>query len=269
MTRAIGIDFISVLGLPPVEFVKLAAELGCPHISIALAPFTANPHQYPLWSLREDATLRRDFAAALRGHNVSLSLGEGFLLRPGTDIRNAAADMDMMRDLGVPIVNTVCLEPDHARAIDQLAAFAALAQERGMKATLEMMPFLPLGSLAEAAAAIGEVGNANLGLLLDAMHIFRSGANAADIEQFDSKTIFYAQLCDVPLVSKYASYGEEARDNRLPPGKGELPLRDFIAALPPDLPLGLEIPMLDAAKSGIGPRERLSPAIAATRALMT
>jgi sugar phosphate isomerase/epimerase len=268
MTRTIGIDFISVLGLPPVEFVTLAAELGCPQISIAPAPFTANPHQYPLWSLREDATLRRDFAAALRHHNVTISLGEGFLLRPGADIRDAAADMDMMRKLGVPIVNAVCLEPEHARAIDQLGAFAALAQEHGMKATLEMMPFMPLGSLAEAAAAISEVGNENLGLLLDAMHIFRSGATTADIGKLDPKTIFYAQLCDVPLVSKYASYGEEARDNRLPPGKGELPLRDFISALPPHLSLGLEIPMLEAANAGIGPRERLAPAIAATRALM-
>jgi sugar phosphate isomerase/epimerase len=80
--RAIGIDFISVLGLPPVEFVKLAAELGCQHISIAPAPFTANPHNFPSWSLRDDKTLRHELIAALRDNNITLSLGEGFLIRP-------------------------------------------------------------------------------------------------------------------------------------------------------------------------------------------
>jgi sugar phosphate isomerase/epimerase len=265
--RAIGIDFISVFGQPPVEFVKLAADLGCQHISIAPAPFTANPHNYPLWSLREDKTLRQELAASLRDNNITLSLGEGFLLRPGTDIAAAAADMDLLQELGAPIVNIVCLEPDHPRAIAELASFAELAGARGMKATLEMMPFMPLGSLAQAAAAINETGSKNLGLLLDSMHIFRSGATVADIAALDPATIFYAQLCDVPLVSKYASYGEEARDNRLPPGQGELPLREFIAALPPHLMLGQEIPMLDAAQSGLGPRERLAPAVQATRAL--
>jgi sugar phosphate isomerase/epimerase len=174
-----------------------------------------------------------------------------------------------MQELGVPIVNAVCLEPDHARAIAELASFADLAAARGLKATLEMMPGLPLGSLAQAAAAVAETGRKNLGLLLDSMHIFRSGATVEDITALNPETIFYVQLCDVPLVSKYASYGEEARDNRLPPGEGELPLAEFIAALPPDLMLGLEVPMLAAAQSGLDARERLTPAVAATRALIS
>lgn len=268
MTRAIGIDFISVFGLPPVDFAALAAKLGCRHISIALAPFTANPHNYPLWSLREDASLRSIFADSLQQHNVTISLGEGFLIRPGADIRDTAADMDIMRGLGIPIVNTVCLEPDEARAFDQLAAFAELAAQNGMRATLEMMPTLPLGNLAAASAAIAKIGHPNLGLLLDSMHVFRSGATRADLAALDPARIFYAQLCDAPSISKHASYGQEARDHRLPPGAGELPLQDFIAALPPNLLLGLEIPMLSEAESGIGPEQRLARCIAATSALL-
>ncbi len=265
--RDIGIDFISTFGLPPVELAQLAARLGVRHISIALAPFTANPYNFPLWSLREDAALRRDFSKTLGDAGISISLGEGFLLRPGADIRAAAADMAIMSDLGIPIVNAVCLEPDRARTLDQLNAFAELAGAEGMRATLEMMPGLPLGTLASAAAAVAEVQNPSLGLLLDSMHVFRSGATIADIETLDPAAIFYAQLCDVPLVSKYSSYGEEARDNRLAPGDGELPLRDFIAALPPGLMLGLEVPMLAAAQSGADREQTLARCVAATRAL--
>ena len=36
MARSIGIEFISVLGLPPVEFVHLAAGLGCDHVGTSL-----------------------------------------------------------------------------------------------------------------------------------------------------------------------------------------------------------------------------------------
>lgn len=266
--RAVGIDFISVFGLNPVKYAGLAATLGCQHISIALAPFTANPYNEPLWSLRDDVALRRDFIAALRDTGITVSLGEGFLLRPGADIRDAAADMAILRELGAPIANIVCLEPDHARAIDQLAAFADLAGTEGMRATLEMMPGLPLGSLSTAVAAIAEVQKSNLGLLLDSMHVFRSGAAIADIEKLDPAMIFYAQLCDVPLVSKLASYGEEARDNRLPPGDGELPLREFIATLPPGLMLGLEVPMLAAAQSGTSLEQSLRRCVDATRKLL-
>jgi hypothetical protein len=35
-TERLGIEFLSVFGLPPVEFVNLAADLGCRYISTGL-----------------------------------------------------------------------------------------------------------------------------------------------------------------------------------------------------------------------------------------
>jgi sugar phosphate isomerase/epimerase len=268
VTRAVGIDFISFMGLPPVQSVALAAELGCQHISIALAPMPGNPPRYPQWSLREDAGLRRELIAAQRDYGVAISLGEGYLVWPGTDIREAAADMELMRELGIPIANIVAVDPEWNRSIDQLAAFAEMATASGLQATLEMMPGMLIGDLDKAVAAIKEAGKPNLRLLLDSMHVFRSGASAADVAKLDPELIGYVQLCDVPLVSKYESYGEEARFERLPPGEGELPLADFIKALPPHLMLGLEIPMRAKAEAGLTPAEVLAPAVAAARALL-
>lgn len=268
MTRAIGIDFISFMGLPPVQSIALAAELGCRQVSIALAPMQGNPPRYPQWSLREDAALRRDVIAAQRDYGVTISLGEGFLVRPGSDIRDTAADLGIMRELGIPIANIVAIEPDWNRTIGQLAVFAEMAAANGLQATLEMMPGMLLGTIEKAVAAIKEAGKPNLRLLLDSMHVFRSGATAADIENLDPALIGYVQLCDVPLVSKYQSYGEEARFERLAPGEGELPLADFIKALPAKFALGLELPMRAKALAGISLREALAPAVAATRALL-
>jgi sugar phosphate isomerase/epimerase len=267
-THRIGIEFISVFGLPPVEFIDLAADLGCRHIGMSLAPMPSNPHNYPLWSLREDAQLRRDMVVAMRHTGVSISLGEGFLIMPGVDIANAAADLDVMRELEAPVVNILSLEPDLKRGFDQCALFAAMAHARGLGATLEFVPGLPIGTLSSALAAVHHVGQPHFRLLIDAMHVFRSGSKVADVAAIESNLIGYLQLCDVPRVSKYANYADEARYERLPPGEGELPLRELLSALPRDLIVGLEVPMLGQAKAGLSPYDRLSGCVAATRELL-
>ena len=86
MSRAgigrLGIEQLSVFGLPPVDFVKLAADLGCGCISIGLTGFGYNPHAYPAFSLRDDVGMRRELMAAMRDRGVAISLGEGCIIRP-------------------------------------------------------------------------------------------------------------------------------------------------------------------------------------------
>ena len=62
----LAIEFICVFGMPPVEFIELAAELDCPRIGLAPAPIVTLPGLYEAWDLRTDAVLRRDTAKALK-----------------------------------------------------------------------------------------------------------------------------------------------------------------------------------------------------------
>jgi sugar phosphate isomerase/epimerase len=263
----VAIEFISVLGLPPVEFIRLAAELGCPRIGMAPEPI-ARSAMYPTWSLRNDPLLRREVIAALRDHGVSISLGEGFLLFPGRDIRDTSPDVDLMRELGARQVNLVALDSDLPRAFDQCAVFAELAAARGLGATLEFMPGLPIGDLERGLAAVRHVGRPDFRLLIDAMHFFRSNSSVAALAALGSDVIGYAQLCDVPRIPGDVSYADEARFARLPPGEGDLPLLDFVSALPADVPVGIEIPMRARAETGIGPDARLRPCLDAAEALL-
>jgi sugar phosphate isomerase/epimerase len=264
--RILGIDFISVLGLPPVEFAVLAKDLGCQQISIGLSPITQNPHRYPAWSMREDAALRRDFRTALADNGITLALGEAFLIMAGKEIRDAEADLDVMQEIGAPQVNILALDSNWPWVIAELAWFTEMAAKRGMKTTLELLPGVGIGTLERAVAALAEIGNPALRLLLDSMHLYRSGASTAAIAALDPAMIGHVQLCDVPRISAM-NYGAEATHHRLPPGKGDLPLGEFVAALPREIPIGLEVPMLAAAEAGIGPYERLAPCVAAARAL--
>jgi sugar phosphate isomerase/epimerase len=266
----LGIDFISVLAMPPVEHIRLAAGLGCGRISLAPAPFTANPHGYSSWSLRDDAPFRSEVKAALAGEGVVLSLGEGFLAWPCAGMAIAQADLDLFAELGAERVNVVALEPDRAAALSAVAEFARLAGQRGLKATLEFMPGTVFGDFGSALAAWEEIGEFNLSLLVDTMHFGCSGSSSEQLAACDAAAIGYVQICDAPLgaFGDMAAYGEMAKHNRLPPGDGELPLREILAAAPRDIPVGIELPRLALAESGIGPCERLAGAVETARTML-
>jgi sugar phosphate isomerase/epimerase len=264
----LGFDFISGLGMPPVQFVELAAELGVKRVGMSLVPFTANPHGYPAWSLRHDPGLRRDLLAALCDNDVAIGVGEWFLVRPGSDIRDAASDLDLMAELGIRTANVLSIDPDVARCSAEFAVFADLAAERGMGATVEYMAGTALGGIEPALAAIRASDRPNLKLLIDRMHFSRAQDRVEQIASAETGEIGYLQLCDVPDRPLDASYGEEALNNRLAPGDGDVPLAAILAALPRDVPIGLEVPMLAKAEAGIAPEVYLGDAVAKARELL-
>jgi sugar phosphate isomerase/epimerase len=259
----LAIEFISVLGLPPVEFVRLAADLGVGRIGLAPKPITANPHGYPAWDLLAEPPLRRETLAAMADTGVTLSLGEGFLIREGLDADTFAPMLDVFAELGAPVVNAVNM----VASPEPFARFAAMAGERGMVATVEFLPLMPPASFAEALAFVDACGADNARVLVDAMHFFRGGSAIEELAGVDASRIGYVQICDVPMPALTADYGLEARENRLGPGEGDLPLADFVAAIPADVVVGLEVPQVSKALDA-SCAERLAPMIAAARRLM-
>ena len=111
------------------------------NISIGLVSMDYNPHGYPKFSLREDKALRRAMVATMRERGISISLGEGFTVRPGLDVcKERAADLEVMCELGVKRINTVSMDPDLARTFDQFAALVELAAAADVEVTTELGP---------------------------------------------------------------------------------------------------------------------------------
>jgi sugar phosphate isomerase/epimerase len=258
----LGIEQLSVLGLKPVPFVHLVADLGCNCISTGLSTMPG----YEPFSLRDDKVLRRETIAAMRDRGVSISLGEGCIVRPGRDIRDMEADFDVFQELGAERINTLSMDPDLDRSLDQFGVLAEMAAVRGMTSSVELCPPLTINNLASAAAAVRHVGRKDFTLLLDAMHLARSGATAADIAALDPATIGYAQLCDAPLKPTNPNYMDEATFDRMAPGEGALPLRDYLSVLPRDVVVSLEVP--SRMRGGLGLRDYLERCVAATRRLL-
>ena len=264
----LGIDFISVFGMPPVAFVELAADLGCAHIGLGPKPLVTNPGVYPDWSLLDDPALRRSVKAALAANGVSISLGEACLLFPGDDVRDVAPALDVLAELGAPRVNIASLDPDRWRTFDQCAQFAEMADARGMQATAEFAPMLGVPDLPSARALVRHVGRPGFALLVDMLHVARSGATAEDLAALSPGEIGHIQLCDGLLDWTMQSYAEEAGAERRCPGDGEFPLVDWLAALPDAISIGLEIPIRSRAMAGDAPGDWLRPCVAAARGLI-
>ena len=254
--------------MPPVDFVELTARLGVSKVGFAPSPIAANPLDFPAWDLRSDKALLRETKAALAATGVTVSLGEGFLMMAGLDIADSKATMDVMAELGAPMVNAIVMEQDRSRALDQFALYAAMAAERGMLAALEFMPLLWPVNVHEAAALVKDSGAAGGRVLIDAMHFFRGGSQVAELASIDPALIGHIQICDVPMPASNPDYGMEARDNRLPLGEGDLPLAEFINALPGNVNVGIEMPLVARAAAGENIEDLLRQSIAVARGLV-
>ena len=264
----LGIENISVFGLPPVAFIELAAELGCQHISTGLSSFDFGVCDYAPYSLRDDVPLRRRVIAALRDTGVSISLGEGLTIRPGIEVKNYASDLNLFQELGVTRVNTVSMDPDVGRTFDAFATLTEMAAERGMVTTVELSPSLTVANLDTALSAVRHVNRPDFRLLIDTMHLVRTGSGPNDIAKLDPALIDYVQVSDATITPRFETYFEEAMFERMVPGEGELGLRELFAVLPADRVYAIEVPLRAEAKEGVSPRERLRKCVASTRALL-
>jgi sugar phosphate isomerase/epimerase len=264
----LAIGFLNGFGLPPIEFVDLAADLGCRYISAVVQGAPLVPLGYPPFSLKDDLTLRSGVLAAMQHRGVTASLGDGFLVLPDTEIGSFGEDLAVLAELGVPRINVVSLDPDLHRTFDQFAALTELAAQHGIQTLVEPVPGLTVGDLPTALAARDHVGRPDFRLLIDTMHLVRSGSGAADLAAVDPEYIGYAQLNDTTLQPRLDNYLEEAMFERMVPGEGELPLIDILSVLPDDIVLEIEVPQRSLALAGVSPIDRTRPCVEAARRLL-
>jgi sugar phosphate isomerase/epimerase len=272
VTNRLGIEQLTVLAMPPVEYVGLAHELGCVSIStgmtgMPLTMFGIEDYQpWPAWSLRDDPALRREALAAMRDTGVRIGLAEGFRAASGADVAAYAADLDIFAELGALRLNAICMEDDMAMATDQLGKLADMAIARGMAFTIEFFPGEGINSFARALAVTGGIGRDKAKVLLDSMHFFRTGGTLDALRAAGVDAIGYVQLADSPAGPPHESYFIDSLFARQVPGEGELPLAELIAALPADMPISVEVPRLHDMR-GMGARAHAARVIQAARAL--
>ncbi|WP_285274682.1 sugar phosphate isomerase/epimerase family protein [Halopseudomonas bauzanensis] len=215
----------------PLELIDAAAAAGYAAVGLWVEPERFSPDYL------------RQVKSALREHDLQLLDAEVVWIKPGALNPAHLHILDIAAELSADHVLVVSSDPDQQATIHKLTQLCD--HNRDLRIVLEFGAFTEVRSLEQAREVIGAVNRPNLGMLIDALHWARSGGTLQQIESLPAQWLTYAQLCDAsgpgPDMANRADVRLEAVDYRLLPGDGDLPLGDWLGALPDGLPLSLEI----------------------------
>lgn len=192
------------------------------------------------------ALRRRAADAGVRLHNIL-----GYQFFPEVSWDDLAPVIETTHELGVPFIVVNSFDSDGARFLARFTQYCDAARKADISIALEFMPFSGVRTLAAAMGMLRASGAPNAGVILDSLHLDRAGLLPRDIATVPPDKIAFAQLCDARRLSRPMSDAElleEARWARLPAGEGELPLFDFLDALPSGLDIEYEAPRADLAQ---------------------
>lgn len=248
--RPLSLDHLTVINATPLQLIEAAAAGGFQHVGLRIVqPLAAQP----VADVIGDAAVRRDLKAAMAATGVSIRLIESIWLGPETDPLSLEPALATGAELGARFVLVAGNDPERARLVDNLDQLAGLAHNHKLEIAFEFMPFTRVVCCEDAIAIKREIGRDNLRLLIDALHMSRSGQDFRKLEQFNSSIVSYVHLCDARGLSP-DDLRAEARENRYDLGEGDLSLDAFLAAMPADACLGVEVPCRQYA--GLEPVER-------------
>jgi sugar phosphate isomerase/epimerase len=265
MTTTLSLAHLTVLTASPVELIELAATTGFDAVGLRLWPPLPGVTVAPVV---EDEALQRAIRRKLRDTGIELFDIEAFWLRADSDPAAFRRAFEVGASLGARHLLLVGHDPDRARLVDSFARACEDAAACGLLPMLEFIPYSAIRTLQEAHALILASGAGTAGLLVDALHLARSGGSPADLAAYPADLFRYLHLCDAPATPPVGTeqLRAEARGARLLPGEGELWLADLVKSVPAGTPVALEAPMPPDA--GLPTIERLRHAAKLTRSVI-
>ena len=236
----LSLAHFTVIEAGPVELVEHAARAGYDAVGLRIQPPLPGDTVVPVVG---DDTMKKAVRKALADTGLALLDIEAFWLMPHTKMEDFLIGIVTGAELGARHVLVVGNDPDRARMVDNFARFCDHARRCSIVPMLEFIPYSHVRSLPEAVELLEEAKVDNAGLLVDALHLSRSGGTPADMANYDSGLFRYLHICDaVAAAPPREGLRDEARSRRLYPGEGELWLDDFVRTVPSDTPVAVEVP---------------------------
>jgi len=171
---------------------------------------------------------------------------------PPTIRADKRAEALRMLDSAAALGATTLLSPasTHADCVageidEDMHWLASQAAERHLRIAYEGMAWSTINhNLPAAWACVQRVGAPNMGVVVDAFHIFARGRDASDLDGIPADRIFLVQLSDVTETVNADNVVEVARHRRLLPGQGRFPIDTILSKLKQanySGPIGLEV----------------------------
>ena len=252
--RLLSLAAGTVLDVDPVRAVEVAAAAGFGAVGIWFDPQSWTPAQGTA------------VADRLRSTGLTALDIEPVILGRGTDPGDAV--VDAAAEIGARHVLVAGGPAEPAAVLDRFATLCDRAAAAGTGVVLEFLPIFRVDRLAAAVRIVTEAARPNGGVLVDTLHLARSGGHPADLRRVPRHLMPYLQVADAadPGPDSVAALREEALYGRLLPGDGELPLAETLAEVP-DVPLSFELRSEALMSAYPDPVERARAVLAAARRL--
>jgi sugar phosphate isomerase/epimerase len=255
----VGAGHLTMLDVAPPQWVTLCHDAGFDAVGIRVLAAVPTESQ---WPMHTGSPMLAE--TLLRMGDLGTLVLEVELIRLTADTRPAdyLPLVESGAELGASFINVMVDDDERSRIRDNMSALAQISLPYGMRPAIEAIPYMRLPNL---QAAVDAVSGTGAGVIIDPLHLRRSGQTVDDVRALDPSLLAYFQLCDAPLrapenlprpdhlpAGQSLAGGDlalESRAMRLLPGDGELPLAELIAAKPVDMPLSVEAPGLPLRQS--------------------
>ena len=166
------------------------------------------------------------------------------VIRLGRSFDTGKALIEAACEVGAKNILVVSSLHSSEETAEQLSHLCSLAKAGDITICLEFMKFTSVKSLSDALEVVKLVDAPNVGILLDLLHVVRSGTTFKEIKACDPKLFPYAQWCDGTAQPVGLSDSEliiDALDDRLIPAQGKLDALKFESLFDTDVPFSIEV----------------------------
>ncbi len=237
-----GLAHFTVLDVHPHYLIMLAARHGFATVGLRLHPaFPGSPY----YELPIGSSAHSDMRRRLEGEGIGVHDIEFVVIDETLDVAALAPMFEAAHALGAKRVSACGEISDMGRMADAFGALCDLAGTFGLGVDLEAMGWRTIGTVPLAAEVVRRAARSNGGVLIDALHLDRTGGSPSTLAAIPGSQIVSAQLCDAGAIRPTTREAliTEARGGRALPCEGTLPLVALMAALPSDVVLSVEVPL--------------------------
>lgn len=231
--RLLSLAAGTILDVGPAEAVSVAAAAGWPAVGIWFDPHTWSP------STTRDVRDRLDSTGL-----VALDIEPVIF---GVDGDPGERTIDVAAEIGARHVLVASRLDDQAAVAARFGELCDRAAPLGLTLVFEFLPIFGVKTLTEATAIVSDAGRPNGGVLVDTLHLDRSGGSPAELAAIElaarDRVLFpYLQVADAPRERPIGidSLVEEALHGRMLPGMGALPIGEVLDAVR-GVPLSFEL----------------------------
>lgn len=123
--------------------------------------------------------------------------------------------------------------PDIIRLTAQnIVAMAKIGKPYGLRFQLEGAAWTPIHSIAQCLELLAEANCDNVGLVLDFWHLWAGrGTSPDDVARLDQSLIYGVHFCDGFRPEQGAAWPDEKLLRDVLPGEGQIPLKEWVAAV--------------------------------------